>query len=97
MATALTHIVCWTPDTDEIALVEWPDEQRLSARFACTALACDMMVHGMSRDKRIIYTLLVALRCIVAYNIPPDIVCQTFDKLEEFSSAFNDLPLRRKA
>jgi hypothetical protein len=68
LRSAREVMLCWNPGTDEVVLVEWPDEKDLSSHLRCSTFAYDMFVHKISQSELREFVLGQALRLFVAYR-----------------------------
>ena len=45
-------MICWNPDTDEIAVGPWPDKTDWSKRYLMSDGACEFRLHDMDEAQR---------------------------------------------
>lgn len=84
---------CWTPGTDKVALIPWPDRAGRSAAYQRTAGACFSHQHDASFQERQVIVLADALAMIVRDKCDPKAVHLALMGLEEYASAMaEDMP-----
>ena len=89
------YMFCWIPETDQAALVPWPDTRRLSDRYEYSALACNANFHRMSFQGRKTQILCEAIHAIVRDRVPADVVHRVLLPLAEYRDAMaSDMPGR---
>ena len=93
MKTAKNQILCWDPGTDRVAMVPWPDKQRLSNDYSRTDLAVFTRVREMKPLERQLFVFAAANSLIHRDKCDLDAVHRAFSELEEYRSALPvDLP-----
>ena len=84
---------CWTPETDQAALVPWPDTRNLSGKYTFTALACYANFRRMTFEGRKTQILCEAIHAIVRDRVPADVVHRVLLPLAEYQEAMaSDMP-----
>ncbi len=86
MATAKTHMLCWTPNSNQVALVPWPDTERRSDSYDSTCLACDSCIQGASFAKRKLIVYVEALKLVVRDGVDPLALHRALLPLREYRS-----------
>lgn len=82
--TAKEVILCWTPGTDQVALVEWPDQTRASDQFKSTGLACYTHIHELSFEQRKTDIFVAATCLVVRDRCDPMAVHRALSGLKEY-------------
>lgn len=77
-------ILCWTPNTDRVVLVPWPDTSRHSDGFECTALACDADMHSLNFEERGKRVYVQAWHLVAFDGVPVLAVHQALLPLDEY-------------
>lgn len=77
-------MLCWNPNTDQVALVPHPDYRGLSDNYIMTSLAAYAVVNGMSRTERQALAFSEAMKLIVRDGCDPHAVHQAMMGLEEY-------------
>lgn len=85
-----TVMFCWTPESDQAALVPWPDTKGVSFRYACSALACWASFHDLTFEQRKTVILSEAIHAIVGDRVTPDAVHRALLPLAEYRDAMAD-------
>lgn len=96
---AIDTMLCWTPDTDQVALVPWPDRiGGRSDRYQMTALACDARLQRMSFPERMAVVFAEAMHLIVRDGCDPRAVHRALLGLDEYRAGCSgDMPGIREA
>ena len=77
-------LLCWTPGTDQVAVVPWPDTDQLSDAYTCTSLAWWTHIQAMTFEQRKAEVFIDAVHLIVRDNIPPLAVHKALLALDEY-------------
>ena len=86
-------MLCWTPDTDKVALVRWPDTCGASKAYLCSALACDFAVHEMTFEQRKTMVFIEAMHLIIRDGCAARAVHRALLGLEEYRDGLSaDMP-----
>lgn len=92
--TADQVMLCWNPNSADVALVPWPDSARLSERFIFTGLACNAYIQGMSFKQRKEAIFVEAMHLIVRDQCDPIAVHQALIALKEYCAGCSpDMPV----
>lgn len=83
---ATTFMLCWTPNTSNVALVPWPDTTMQSRSYLKTSLACYAATHEMSFEQRKQLVRNEANKLINEDGCPEDIVHNVLSALAEYES-----------
>jgi hypothetical protein len=86
---ATNHMLCWTPGTDQVALIPWPDTISLSDAYHCSTLACWSGAQEASLEKRIKWVFIEATHLIVHDGCDPAAVHKALSELDEYRRGFN--------
>ena len=89
-ATALNKMLCWNPGTDQIALVEWPDNTNSSRAYENTALAASAYVHNLEPTELKLLVSRLAIRLIVHDGCDPQAVHRALLPLEEYRDGLSE-------
>ncbi|MBC17055.1 MAG: hypothetical protein CL942_08390 [Desulfovibrio sp.] len=81
---ALNRMLCWNPGIDEIALVPWPDETMISAKYLSACLANHAHVQEMDFEQRKTLIFIEAMHMIIRDKCDPMAVHKTLCGLEEY-------------
>ncbi|WP_455233306.1 hypothetical protein [Geopseudomonas aromaticivorans] len=81
---ATEAMLCWTPGTDSVALVPWPDTRGLSDHFEASSLACWDYVQKMDFRQRQILVLIEATHLMVSEGCSPQAVHRALCGLREY-------------
>lgn len=87
-------ILCWNSNSDEVAIVPFPDTDRLSKDYDFTALACyaDMRYKSFEELKTIVF--IEAMHLIVRDGCDPVAVHKALSAVKEYcDGCANDMPL----
>lgn len=92
--TAKQVMLCWNPGTDQVALIHWPDRERLSDQFDFSCLACNSDVQEMSFEQAQAQVFMEAMHLIVRDRVDPDAVHRALSGLKEYcNGCSDDMPL----
>jgi len=83
-------MVCWTPGTDKVGLVAWPDSCGTSNGYDFTWGACCSEVQKASFEKRKAMAFIEAVHLIVGDKCPADAVHRALLGLEEYVAGLSD-------
>lgn len=88
--SARTRMLCWTPGTDEVALVPWPDVTRRSDNYECSTLACntDIQQGGFAYRKMAVFV--EAVHLVIRDECDPQAVHRALLGLEEYRDGLSD-------
>jgi hypothetical protein len=81
---AKDSMLCWTPDTYQVAIVPWPDRAGRSDRYDMTTLACNAEVQRMSFKERQALVFIEAMHLIVRDGMNPLEVHTALLQLDEY-------------
>jgi hypothetical protein len=84
MRSAKTTILCWNPDSDEVALFAWPDTNQLSRHYKRTSLACFSGFSESSFEKRKAQIFIEAMHLIIRDGCSPAAVHNALLGLKEY-------------
>lgn len=91
--TMKNGMLCWNPGTDQVRIVEWPDESLQSYQYMMTGLACWQRVRKLTKIERVAKAYVEAMHLIIRDRCDPDAVHAAMCELEEYQSAFaEDMP-----
>ena len=95
---ATNGMLCWTPGTDRVKVVPWPDTGGLSDGYSMTALACwSYMRRGLSFEKRKAIVFCEAVHLMVRDNVPPAAVHEALLALDEYRDGLaDDMPTENR-
>lgn len=86
-------MLCWNPDSDQVAVVRWPDGNRRSAPYQMTALACNHDLHEMNFKQRKLMVFIEAMHLIVRDKVEPMAVHRALLALDEYRDGCSpDMP-----
>ncbi len=91
---AKNHMLCWTPKTSNVALVEWPDKFGRSLQYRSTALACYSNIQKMNFEQRKTMVFITAMHLIVRDGCPANVVHNVLLDLDEYRDGCADDMLR---
>lgn len=83
-------MVCWNPDSTEIALVPWPDRVGASDNYDFTEGACDSKYDRKNFEHRKMLVFILAMQMIIRDNMPPNLVHSVLLSLEEYKDGLAD-------
>jgi hypothetical protein len=86
---ATNHMLCWTPGTDQVAVIPRPDFSRLSSAYRCSTLACWNGAQEASLERRIKWVFIEATHLIVHDKCDPAAVHKALSELDEYRRGFN--------
>lgn len=85
MATTKTHMLCWTADSDQVAVVPWPDTTGQSDAFDCTALACNEAIRAEEvLEKRQLHIHTTAMYAMVCDQVDPQALHIALCEFDEY-------------
>lgn len=87
---AKSGMLCWTPYTDKIKVVDWPDVTNQSDGYACTGLACYTDIQKSSFEKRKTIIFIEAMHLIIRDGMPPQKVHEALCVLDEYIDGLAD-------
>jgi prophage regulatory protein len=91
--SAKNGMLCWTPGTDQVEIVSYPDVRNLSKKFERFSLACFTRVRRMNFEQRKLQIFIDAMHLIVRDKCDPDAVHRALINLEEYRDAMApDMP-----
>lgn len=94
LLSATTSMWCWTPKTDLVCVIPWPDLTAISTAYEMTAGACYAFVHRLTPEQRQQYVVGEALRLMTHYRCDGPAVHAAFSAIREyrdFLSSYEDL------
>lgn len=95
---ATDTMLCWTPGTDEVALVPWPDSRGRSDRYRMTTLACTFDMKKMTFEQRKAIVYIEAMHLIVRDHCDPLAVHRALLDLDEYRDGCSaDMPGAQQA
>ncbi|MBE7422328.1 MAG: hypothetical protein HS110_07850 [Zoogloeaceae bacterium] len=87
-------ILCWTPNTADVAVVPWPDEAGFSEGFGMTALGCWNYARHLEFEERKALVFVEAMHLIVRDKMPADAVHAALWVLDEYrDGCAEDMPI----
>jgi len=93
---ATNSMLVWTPDTDKVAVIAWPDHSGESDDYLMSALGCWKDMREMDALNRTIVVLSEALSLIIRDNVPAHAVHNAMLSLEEYQAAIAlDMPKKK--
>lgn len=84
MLNAQNAMLCWTPNTDQVALVAWPEGVDASRKFERSGLACYPEVRALPFEQRKTAVFIEAMHLIVRDGCEPKAVHAALLGLEEY-------------
>jgi hypothetical protein len=82
--SALDHMLCWNPGTDQVAIVPLSDYRDNSEGYLKTHLACMAQTHELTRPQRKLLVLILAFVLIVREKCDPAAVHRALSELSEY-------------
>lgn len=90
---AKNAMLCWNPGTAQVALVRWPDPERVSSAFEMSGLACYSAVQKMTFEQRKLVVFVEAMHLIVRDKCDPLAVHSALLALDEYQAGLAcDMP-----
>lgn len=77
-------MLCWTPGTANVALVPWPDENRISSTYERSSLACFGEFRKLNFEQRKAQIFIEAMTLIIRDACDPEAVHLTLSGLREY-------------
>lgn len=93
--TVKTGMLVWNPDSDQVAVVSWPDYGRKSHGYEMSALACWNHIREMNQKDRKMIAFIEAMHLIVRDNVCPKAVHNAMLDIEEYRDGCAEDMLRR--
>ena len=91
---AANAMLCWDPDSDRVALVEWPDASRKSDSYEMTGLACYTAIRDMDHERRKAVVFIEAMHLIVRDKVDPMALHRALLGLDEYRDGMApDMPI----
>jgi len=84
MKDCTNQMLCWNCNSNEVALVPWPDNQGLSNKYEMTGLACYEHVRNASFAMRKAIVFIEAMHLIVRDGVDPTALHSVLLNLEEY-------------
>lgn len=86
-------MLCWNPDSAEVALIPWPDQKQKSDPYDMTGLAAYTHVQEASFEKRKTIVFIEAMHLIIRDKVDPLAVHEALLGLDEYiSGCADDMP-----
>jgi len=92
---ATNGMLCWDPETDQVAVIRWPDTGDRSRPYSMTGLACESYVREADFEQRKAIVFIEAIHLIVRDRCDPDAVHRALLNLEEYQDGLADDLLHR--
>jgi hypothetical protein len=77
-------MLCWNPNSADVALVPWPDREGRSDRYLMTTLACNLDLHRRGFERRKLIVFIEAMHLIVRDGVDPVALHRTLLALDEY-------------
>jgi hypothetical protein len=98
--TADKLMLCWNPDTDQVAVFEFPPSDdnwerysRQTSRYEMTTMGCESRFHGISFEHRKLLVFIEAMHLIVRDKCDPIAVHRAMLNIREYrDGCASDMP-----
>lgn len=87
---AAQAMLCWNPGTDQVAVVDWPDEQGKSRPYLMTGLACYVFSRPPTHEQWRQKVFMEAVHLIVRDKCDPMAVHRALLRINEYRSGLSD-------
>ena len=77
-------MICWNPDTDEIAVGPWPDYTRWSNKYLASTGACETRLHDMDEAQRGRMLFIHFNTIVVGDSVDVQAAHQAFLEIDEY-------------
>ena len=77
-------MICWNPDTDEIAVGPWPDQTGWSKQYLASVGACEARLHDMDEAQQGRTLFIHFNTIVVGDNVGVQAAHQAFLKIDEY-------------
>ena len=93
MRNAKNSILCWTPESSDVAIVPYPDTTGKSKKYRMSGLACYFHVQEMSFSRRKMMVFIEAMHLIIRDKCDPMAVHNALLELQEYyDGCADDMP-----
>lgn len=94
---AKNAMLCWNPESSEVALVPWPDRKGAGDKYACSTLACNFSgagsTHHRTVEERKLIVFIEAMHLIIRDKVDPMAVHNALLDLDEYlDGCADDMP-----
>ncbi|MBL0563131.1 MULTISPECIES: hypothetical protein [Aeromonas] len=79
-------MLCWNPNSPEIALVPWPDQAMVSHQYQNSSLACERDIQEMTFEQRQQAVMAEAIKLVERDGCPADVVHRVLSGLAEYQA-----------
>ena len=93
MRNAKNSMLCWNPESSDVAIVPYPDTTGKSKRFSRTGLAVYSKIQEMSFSRRKMMVFIEAMHLIIRDKCDPMAVHNALLELQEYyDGCADDMP-----
>jgi hypothetical protein len=81
---------CWKPNSDQIKVGPWPDNEYWSRGWPCSCGACYSHWHKMTHEQLKTILFIEAIHLIMRDKVCPDAVHREFYKIDEYRDGLSE-------